>query len=61
MKKAAKAIDKDDKKKMGEEKFRTLEQVRKILKKRNHQSKELAKTLEEIMDSSNGHDEHHHH
>ena len=65
MEKAAKAIDKDDKKKMGEEKFSTLLKVRKQLQQRNHGSKDLARRLEEIMDDpgmggSHQHGSHHH-
>lgn len=47
---AAKAMDKDDKKKMGEEKFNTFKRIRKILQGKNAAARNMAKNVEEILD-----------
>ena len=39
---AAKAMDKDDKKKMGDEKFNQYKKIRKILQQKNRDSQKLA-------------------
>ena len=49
-KKAAKAIDKDDKKKMGDQKHATFMKIRKILEKKNEESRSMAKDLEAILE-----------
>lgn len=46
---AAKAMDKDDKKKMGEEKFNTFRRLRKILQGKNNTSKKMAQTIEDVL------------
>ena len=46
---AAKAMDKDDKKKMGEETFNMFRRVRKKLEGKNADSKKLAQNIEDIL------------
>ena len=49
-KKAAKAMDKDDKKKMGDTKFDQYRRIRKIFQGKNKESRTLAKKVEEVLD-----------
>ena len=48
--KAAKAMDKDDKKKMGDEKFNQYRRIRKVLQQKNGESKKLAQKIEDVLD-----------
>ena len=47
---ASKAMDKDDKKKMGEEKYNQFHKIKKILKLKNNESKNMARLIEEVLD-----------
>ena len=46
---AAKAMDKDDKKKMGDEKFNLFRRIRKKLEGKNAESKKLAQEIENAL------------
>ena len=47
-------MDKDDKKKMGDEKFEQYRRIRKILYGKNSQSRKLAKKVEEVIEGRRG-------
>ena len=46
---AAKAMDKDDKKKMGEEKHNMFRRIRKVLEQKNAASKKMAENIEKAL------------
>ena len=48
-KKAAKAIDKDDKKKMGSEKHAMFHKVKKILQGKNKKARDVAAKIEDVL------------
>ena len=52
--KAAKAMDKDDKKKMGDEKFNQYRRIRKVFQQKNAESKKLAQKVEDVIDNKKG-------
>ena len=43
-------MDKDDKKKMGEEKYNQFHKIKKILKLKNSESRNMAKMIEDALD-----------
>ena len=47
--KAAKAMDKDDKKKMGEDKHNMFRRIRKVLEQKNAASKKMAENIEKAL------------
>ena len=44
-------MDKDDKKKMGDEKYSQYVRVKKIFAKKNQESRDLAKKIEAVLDN----------
>lgn len=44
-------MDKDDKKKMGDEKYSQYSRVKKIFAKKNQESRDLAKKIEAVLDN----------
>ena len=47
---ATKAMDKDDKKKMGQEKYNQFKHIKKVLSRKNQESKHMALLIEQAMD-----------
>jgi len=47
---AAKAMDKDDKKKMGQEKYNQFKHIKKVLSRKNQESKAMALLVEQALD-----------
>ena len=43
-------MDKDDKKKMGEEKYNQFHKIKKILRLKNSESRNMAKMIEDALD-----------
>jgi len=43
-------MDKDDKKKMGDEKYELFRKVKKILTNKSSESRKMAQTVEDILD-----------